>query len=313
MSYTSYSIIIREKKDKLSDLKSIVTANFELYNVREIYTPFSGIVCQADTSFESDLVQFSEKIIEKEIAYIEVDCFGGKCSSEGFIIKNGVKVFEQDFHHSAHKFLLQKLDPNFDSWFYYPFRRDFFIDKGGINGDILNFTFTVLCFTLFSDFDGNKDYIFRFADNEALLIKENCFELYFMKVNDQWTKVLGRIFNDSEETINDIKDLLEDTFLGIEYNFNIDNFETGENLNLASIGEDLKKECTSKSYRADAFNVRPFEYSQPIENDKKALEIDNKQNIGLKRIYEGEEDYKDEKEDTPKSFWKSIIDFLNGK
>ncbi len=313
MSYSSYSIIIPEEKDKLSDLKSIVTANFELYNVREIYTPFSGIVCQADASFESDLMQFSEKLINKEIAYIEVDCFGGKCSSEGFIVKNGIKVFEQNFHHSAHKILLQKLDPNFASWFYYPFRRYFFIDKGGINGDILDFTFTVLCFTLMSDFDDNKDYIFRFAENEALLIKENGFELYFMKVSDQWTKVLGRIFNDSEETIDDIKNLLEDTFLGLEYNFNIDDFQIGETLNIASINDELKKKYTSNSFRADAFNTRPFEYSEPVENDNKNLVIDKNRDIVLERIYEGDEEDEEEKEDKPKSFWRSILDFLNGK
>ncbi len=315
MSYNSYSIILREEKDKLSNLKDIVSYNFKSYSVREIFTPFSGIVCQSNESFEEELIPFSEKYPEKEIAYVEVDCFGGKCSSEGFIIKNGIKIFEQEYHHSAHKILLQKLDFDFDSWFFYPFRRYFFVDKGGINGDILDFSFLVLCFTLTRDFEDDKNCIVRMAENEALLIKENSFELYFMKVNDDWTKVLGRIFNDSKETIHDIKNLLEDTFLGVEYNFNVDNFQTGETLNIASINDELKKKCTSNSFRANAFNTRPFEYNKQVENDNKNknLVIDKNQNIVLERIYDEEEDYEDKGDDKPKSFWRSFLDFLNGK
>ncbi len=136
-----------------------------------------------------------------------------------------------------------------------------------------------------------------------------------MKVNDDWTKVLGRIFNDSKETIHDIKNLLEDTFLGVEYNFNVDNFQTGETLNIASINDELKKKCTSNSFRANAFNTRPFEYNKQVENDNKNknLVIDKNQNIVLERIYDEEEDYEDKGVDNPKSFWRSFLDFLNGK
>jgi hypothetical protein len=49
---------------------------------------------------------------------IRVDCFGGKCTSDGYIIKNGEEIFEQSPHHSAHQILLKRIYPNYNSWFF---------------------------------------------------------------------------------------------------------------------------------------------------------------------------------------------------
>jgi hypothetical protein len=314
MSYRTYSIIIKEDKDKLSELKQIMNDNFKFHHVREIYTPFTGIVCQSNETFkkvsfekfsdnffknqqevqdfyeietQNNLIKFSKKYSEKQIAFIDVDCYGGKCNSEGFVLKNGIKIFDQEINHSGHKIILQKIDAEFNTWFFYPFTRTFFGDKGGINGDILDFTFAVIYMTINADFGNDKNFTINGAENELLLLKENSFELYFMKISDKWIKINGILFNNDKETIEYLKKLLVETFSGLEYNFNIDDFETGETINISSISNEKKIEVTSKSYRINAFNERKFEYPNSNINDRNVNNNSNSFWVKVKNILRG--------------------------
>ncbi|NPA10606.1 MAG: hypothetical protein GXO46_16665, partial [Chlorobi bacterium] len=197
MSYRTYNIIIKiNEESEKEDLKNRLTEYFKFYNIREFFTPFRGIVCQANNKFkeysfeqfpdqffrnqdevedyysesENHALEFSKKNGDLEVVYVEVDCFGGRCASNGFVIQNGVKTQNEDVFHSAHMKLLHAIDSQYDSWHFYPFTRTFFTDKGGINGEILNFTFLAVLMAFNMEVEHNPDFEFNAAENEMQIL-----------------------------------------------------------------------------------------------------------------------------------------------
>jgi hypothetical protein len=297
MSYRTYNIIIKiNEESEKEDLKNRLTEYFKFYNIREFFTPFRGIVCQANNKFkeysfeqfpdqffrdqdevedyysesENHAVEFSKKNGDLEVVYVEVDCFGGRCASNGFVVQNGVKTKNEDVFHSAHMKLLHAIDPQYDSWHFYPFTRTFFTDKGGINGEILNFTFLAVLMAFNMEVEHNPDFEFNAAENEMQILLKDKFELYLMNLGRERIKVLGRLFDNSAETINNVKDLLNEALQGLEYHIEIDNFENGEKDSVSSISREKFQSVAKVSYRAQIFNEIKIDFSpdekEPVKN-----------------------------------------------
>lgn len=295
MSYRTYSFITKTEGDN-ELLKAEIAKAFPFHWVREIFTPFRGVICQVFHSYrevdyqrfpnehfknqeevenyfenhtENHLVTFSKAHPNLSFAFVEVDCFGGKCSSNGYILKNGEKTFENEPHHSGHMDLLARLDAASQSWFFYPFRRSFFQDKGGFHGELINVAFPALWMVLDIDYGKNPAYDFQAFENEMLLTKIKQYDLYLMKVDEERVKVMGTFEVMSEENVEEVKQLIHECFGGMLYYFSLDNFETGEQMIFQTMDDELAKRLAATSYRANAFNERPFIYGDTEEESEK--------------------------------------------
>lgn len=293
MSYKTYNVIVKiSQESEKEQLKNLLNESFKFYNIREFYTPFKGIICQANDNFkryafdqfpdnffrdqdavedyyaysENHVIEFSRQHDDLDIAYIEVDCFGGQCSSNGFVIRNGVKTLNEDVSHSAHIKLLHAIDSNYDSWHFYPFTRSFFTDKGGINGEILNFTFLALLMAFSMEVENKPDYELNAAENEMQILYKDRFELYLMNFGRERVKVLGRLFDNSAETIDKVENLLSEALYGLEYYVEIDNFENGQKNSVSSISKEKFQSIARVSYRAQPFNERKIDFSPELES-----------------------------------------------
>gem|GEM_PF-1072766 len=294
MSYKTINLIVKVENDEDS-LKNYLQENFKFFNIKTFHQPFLGIVCQANEYWKEYPFEkfpdnyfanqnevenyFEEKTEEKisklsidfpnkQIAMIRVDCFGGKCTSDGYIIKNGEEIFEQSPHHSAHQILLKRIYPNYNSWFFYPFTRTFFSDKGGINGEIANFSLPAIWMSFNMDLGSNPEFEINVSENELQILNQNKFELYFMSLGRERIKAMGRLFSNEIDNINFIKKLLTENLEGIEHYFEIDDFETGNKYVVANFSEEKFNQISSISYRENSFNVRPYEFSEKVDNSK---------------------------------------------
>jgi hypothetical protein len=342
MSYRTYSFITKTEGDN-ELLKAAITKEFPFHWVREIFTPFRGVVCQVFHSYrevdyqrfpdqrfknqeevedyfenhtENHLVTFSKAHPKLSFAFVEVDCFGGKCSSNGYILKNGEKIFENEPHHSGHMELLARLDPVSQSWFFYPFRRSFFQDKGGFHGELVNVAFPALWMVLDIDYGKNPAYDFQAFENEMLLTKIKEYDLYLMKVDEERVKVMGTFEVMSEENVEEVKQLIHECFGGMLYYFSLDNFETGEQMIFQTMDDELAKRLAATSYRANAFNERPFIYddieeereTEAVEKEKQPAEKEPQAKPAATVVEEGfEDDSQQEKSSGFLGFFKKLF------
>lgn len=293
MSYKTYNVIIKiNEESEVENLKTSLREVFKFYNIREFFTPFKGMVCQAGESFkhypfekfpdnffknqdevedyfsdaENNVIKFSKEQPNLEVAYIEVDCYGGQCTSNGFIVKNGEKILNQDVFHSGHMKILNALDEQYNSWHFYPFTRSFFTDKGGVNGEILNFSFPAIWMAFNMEVENNPNFEINAAENELQVIDQNKFEIYLMNLGRERIKVLGRLFKNDTETINELKELICEALEGVEFYIEIDGFENGEKTVVSSISKQIFAKVAQMSYRETAFNERKFVL--PSENNR---------------------------------------------
>ncbi len=47
MSYKTFNIIVKTENDE-NEIKEYLSNNFKFFNVKQIFEPFSGLVCQAN-------------------------------------------------------------------------------------------------------------------------------------------------------------------------------------------------------------------------------------------------------------------------
>lgn len=294
MSYSTHNIIIKIDNDE-NELLEYFSKNFKFFNTKKFYTPFEGIACQSNDKWtdypfdkfpdnfftnqsevekyfgngiQQKINKFSAQFPDKEIAYVNIDCYGGKCSSEGFVIKNGNKILEQESHHSGHKHIIRKIYPEFNTWFFYPFTRTFFNDKGGLNGEIVNFTLPAIWMSFNMELSQNPDFEINVTENELLILNRNLFEIYLMSLSLDRIKVMGTLINNDNETIDLLIKLLESNLEGIEHYIEIDNFENGEKNVVSNIDKEKYLKIASESYRKVPFNERTFQF--PDSNSSKA-------------------------------------------
>jgi len=129
-----------------------------------------------------------------------------------------------------------------------------------------------------SDFGSNPEYQLQANENEMFLECPNRFSLYFMKISDHWIKIMGSILVDDQEIYEKVKGILEDLFLGMEYNIVIDNFENGASITISSIEDAKNSQIKATSFRATGFNTRSIdlnasETKKPTENKKKGFGV----------------------------------------
>jgi hypothetical protein len=296
MSYITYNIIakVENNGDALIDN---LTKNLRYQYVYEFFTPFHGVICQTndnlrdipfgqfkEESFNNETdkiykvenqlrdysIELSRIFADTEIVFINVDCFGGKCSSNGFIVKNGQKIYENDGHHSAHMDILKKISADYSGWHFYPFTRNFYSRKagvkGGIVGDIVNFTLPAIWMSFDIEFGKNPSYRIAVTKNELVVEKINFFEFYFMKIDDKWLKVLGTIFDDSAENLSDMENTISENLSGLEYQVQFDLFDGSFQKKIGTLPIELGFEIAQQSYRYKAFNERPFQF-HPTDNN----------------------------------------------
>lgn len=295
MSYITYNIIakIENNRDALIDN---LTKNLRYQYVHEFFTPFHGVICQTNdnlrdislTQFKQEQfnneadkiykenqlrdysIELSKNFTDAEIAFIHIDCFGGKCSSNGFVVKDGQKIYENDGGHSAHMDILKKISADYSGWHFYPFTRNFYSCKagvkGGIMGDIVNFTLPAIWMSFDMEFGKNPSYHIAVTKNELVVHKTNFFEFYFMKIDGQWLKVLGTIFDDSAENLADMENAISENLSGLEYQVQFDLFDGSFQKKIGTLPTELGFEISQRSYRYKAFNERPFQF-HPTENN----------------------------------------------
>ncbi|QEM13024.1 hypothetical protein [Mucilaginibacter rubeus] len=298
MSYITYNLIAKIENNRDALIEAL-TKNLRYQYVHEFFTPFHGVVCQTNDNLreipftrfteenfnnEADKIykvenqlrdysiELSKSFADTEIAFINVDCFGGKCSSNGFVVKNGQKIYENDGHHSAHMDVLKKISADYSGWHFHPFTRNFYSRKagvkGGIVGDIVNFTLPAIWMSFDIEFGKNPAYRIVIAKNELLVEKANFFEFYFMKIDDNWLKVLGTIFDDSAENLADMENTMSENLSGLEYQVQFDLFDGSFQKKIGTLPVERGFEVAQQSYRYKAFNERPFQFQPPGNNSQ---------------------------------------------
>jgi hypothetical protein len=145
MGLNIVNIIMEIKDETDNDLIGKIKEYFPLFNVKTFSTVFNGIIGQADVKqicaeidddekseeildaifIEDKLIDFSKIYPNKIFGYIEMDCSGGICLYEGFVVKNGGKIIKQECEHEGHINILKKINKNYDGYFFEPFTREF--------------------------------------------------------------------------------------------------------------------------------------------------------------------------------------------
>ena len=172
------------------------------------------------SEFEGEISDFSKKFPEKTFVYVDVDCFGGTCLYEGFIVKNGKISYCQERAYDGHIKLLEKLNSSFRDWNFEPFTRDFFTKKGMINGLINNFTIAGLWLALKNDYPDTKKYYVDGGANELILRCHKNYYYYFTSSNKN-IKVTGVLYNDDDEIVREVSGIPDNSFIGMEYELEI--------------------------------------------------------------------------------------------
>ena len=190
------------------------------------------------SEFEDHINDFSKKFPEKSFAYIDVDCFGGICFYEGFIVKNGEINYRQKHTNDGHIKLLEKLNKSFKEWNFEPFTRDFFTKKGMIKGHINNFSIAGLWLAINNDYPDKKKYYVDAGLNELILRCHNNYYYYFTSSNEN-IKVTGVIYNDDDEMVKEIANVANNSFIGMEYELEIHLFQKDKVIHKTSANNHL--------------------------------------------------------------------------
>ncbi|WP_156781819.1 hypothetical protein [Leptospira tipperaryensis] len=163
-------------------------------------------------------IEFSKLYPEKTFVYIDVDCFGGTCSYDGFTVKNGNTIFIQKPIQDGHRTLLKSIFPKYENVYFEPFTRDFFARKGRIEGVIQDFSLG----GLFVGFDSEyKDKaLYKISASSDFLLFERLEHYYFLFESDEQSddiKISGIIYKDEKEVLQEIEEFIQETFFILTY------------------------------------------------------------------------------------------------
>ncbi|MNK32747.1 hypothetical protein D3C87_512150 [compost metagenome] len=276
MSYNTLSLITSlDNDDEFEKLKINFIEMLEDFQIRKFNHPFKGVVAQYNlkNSDKSDKKESTEQIVknisrlyqQKKIALIEVDCFGGKCDSEGKIYANGDLIAEEDYDHTSHFKLLKIINDNYQTWHFEPFTREFFTKKGGIWGQINDEELIYFGLGIATAFQNNPLYRVQMTHNELILEKKGEYYIYLMQPLSNRIKILGSIDNDSNETLEDLKNVLKEHILYAKSYVFLDLIDKDEFIKLVNLEDD---EMTEALYRFQSFNDRPFPSTVDTNNEK---------------------------------------------
>jgi hypothetical protein len=266
MSYNTFSIITAvDGTGDYTKLHTDISNLFPQAKIRQVIHPFKGIVGQIDLKeidreeiddiLENSPAAISKLNPEKKIAFIEVDCFGGQCTSEGKVMLDGEVVLDEEIDHIAHVKLLKLISDNYQTWHFEPFTREYFEKKGGIWGQINDGPLKFFGLGLAVAYKDNPLFRVDMTMNELLLQKFGKFTLYLMEPLENTIKVLGSVYDDSAETLDEITAIINEHILYTKAYVFIELIDKDELVKLNNFGEDGFRESL---YRFKAFNEQTF-------------------------------------------------------
>ena len=131
--------------------------------VRRFTAPFAGVIAAYDYqkaeeavpdddddayeeacgAIDNRMPQLSHELGALPVAFVWVDCFGGTCMYNGFVMRDGVKIHTEDGSSSAHVRLFMHLGVEDAQWYFPPFSRGFMETGVGADDNRLPVTFHV--------------------------------------------------------------------------------------------------------------------------------------------------------------------------
>jgi len=256
MGYHTHNIItIFENEEAFEEIKSSSKDFFRYHQIKIFQKPFEGIIIQInenevqydflrgevsekyDTTLEQEVYdniysslenipKFSQRFLEKNFAYIEADCFGGTCMYEGYIMKNGEKVLAQESTYNGHITLLRFFEKNYNQGYFEPFTRGFFTKRAEIKGEVKDFTLPALWLLMKTDYGEKQEYNIYVNSQYVSFSKRDIFYFDFKKDKAN-INISGKLYDLSEDTIQKIKSIIEESFVGVfDYKFDIHMLDT---------------------------------------------------------------------------------------
>jgi hypothetical protein len=269
MSYHTFSLVASvENEADYAKLESDFNTWLPDPQIRKIFHPFHGIVAQYDlrntetevmtNGFKMCVTQISKLNPALPIACIEVDCFGGKCTSEGEIVQNGEVILVEETDHLAHFKLLKAINENQQTWHFEPFTREYFTKAGGIWGEIAAEKLVYLGLEMFGKYKDLPGYRCDMTENELMLEKKGKFYLYLMEPLENCIKVLGSVLDDSAENVAELQQIIEEHISYTQSYVFIELIDKKERIRLINWDGETKETL----YRFRAFNDRPFVFDE---------------------------------------------------
>lgn len=120
---------------------------FPCFTVKKFEDGFSGVIGQLDLGrlekihnilnkniedtdeIENNIIDFSKLFRDKIFGYILMECFGGICYYEGFVVKNGEKIFNQEGSKDGYINILNKINNKYKKNYFEPFTREFIYEN----------------------------------------------------------------------------------------------------------------------------------------------------------------------------------------
>ncbi len=252
MSYQTKNIIMLNNSEISKELIENIKNHFDFIDVKEFNCEFNGIIGQLNAheiiynceakgeyekygcneldevlekiySFEDEVIEFSKLYGNIKFVYIDVDCFGGACLYSGFAVLNGEILYQEENHRFGHVLLLKQLFNNYESNYFEPFTRDFFIKKGEISGFIYDFSSAGLYVLFKTEFTDKSKYYVDAGKNSVYLKKYDCWYLHFEEKTERKQTITGVVYN--VDSFKETENLIDELFIGINYEISILNIE----------------------------------------------------------------------------------------
>jgi len=287
MSYNTLSLICAiDSEEEYAIIERDLASMKPIPHIRKLIHPFKGIVAQIDHAksgsdklimqFEEHARRVSELHPLRNMALIEVECFGGKCVSAGKLIKNGILIHEEAADHLAHLKLLKQLSEHVKTWHFEPFTREYFSKKGGIWGQVNGENFMFICIDLFTNYKNDAKFRCEMTENELILEKKEEFFLYLMEPLNECIKILGSVYNDSDEVLSELQEIIQTHILYMNSYVFIELIDREQVITLENLEGTERHEVL---YRFKPFNERKFQLDesvtdkQPVTNDENSISI----------------------------------------
>ena len=98
------------------------------------YTDEEAATEDAEAAIWNHMGELSLAFPDVPFAYIDVDCFGGTCMFDGFIVKDGLRTHVEKSSSSAHQRLFEHMGVDDPQWHFAPFTRGFM--ESGVASDL---------------------------------------------------------------------------------------------------------------------------------------------------------------------------------
>lgn len=295
MSYNTLSLICSVNSiEEFSKLESDFLLMKPIPRVRKIAHPFKGILSQIEipnSGSEKLTMQFEEHAKRvsmlnptKKMALIEVECFGGKCASTGKLLEAGEIIREEPSDHLAHLKLLKQINDEVKTWHFEPFTREYFSKKGGIWGQVNGENFMFICIDLFTNYKNDQAFHCEMTENELILEKKDKFYVYLMEPFNECIKILGAVYDDSEEVLKELQEIIQTHILYMNSYVFIELIEQERVITMENLEGTERHEVL---YRFKPFNERTFQLDESDATEKMVQKEIDQRTIWekLKRLF----------------------------